>query len=263
MARRWQLLLGVGLGVLAVIFINFYLQSLKKSLYQGMEFSDVIVASQDLTAGTIITDKNLEVTPYPKKYIHPNTMYSRDMKLILGQRILGDVSKGQPILITDVGGELKPGGEFATTIRKDDRAVTLIVDEATSLSGLIRPNDHVDILVTLRERTREGTGMTTITLLQNVTVIAVGAAFGRAGSGQGRMAYNTVTVSVSPEEAEILVFVQEQGKISLALRNPENLETELDLPKISMDDIIKKDTLTNIQRNRNKRIEIIKGTGAK
>jgi len=258
MSRRTQLLIGVGLGVLAVVFMNFYLRSLRKSLYQGMEFGDILTASQDLAAGTQLTDAQITAVPYPKRYTHPHALSPRDKSLILGQRIQIDVVRGQPILLSDVGGEIKPGGEFAATIRKNERAVTLVVDEATSLSGLIRPNDHVDILATLMDSSGEGARTTTITLLQNVTVIAVGTAFGRSGAATPNLAYSTVTVSVSPEEAEILVFVQERGKISITLRNPQNLVSETSLPKITLDDIIQKEVLQRIQSKRD--IEIIRGS---
>ena len=51
---------------------------------------------------------------------------------------------------------------------------------------------------------------TTLTILQNVTVLAVGANVG-TNSATG-MSYDTVTVHVTPEEAELLVFARDRAQ---------------------------------------------------
>ena len=48
--------------------------------------------------------------------------------------------------------------------------------------------------------------------------------------------YNTVTVEVTPREAELLVFVENmRGHLTLALRNPEDVSYEKNLPEVNFD----------------------------
>jgi Flp pilus assembly protein CpaB len=45
--------------------------------------------------------------------------------------------------------------------------------------------------------------------------------------------YNTVTLEVTPREAEMLVFAEQiKGRISLALRNPDDIYFEKTLPRV-------------------------------
>ena len=88
---------------------------------------------------------------------------------------------------------------------------------------MVQPNDHVDVLGTFRFPAAEkGTQMDTVTLtiLQNVTVLAVGQQLANQRSAADRRGnYSTITLSVSPKEAEMLVFAQQKGVLTFTLRN--------------------------------------------
>ncbi len=258
MSRKTQLIIGASLGVLAFFFIYLYLGSIKRSVYEGMEMVEVLVAASNIPPDTSLEEKHLNTELMPRKYVHSSALFPRDLDLILGQRVGADIKKGQVLLWSDLGVEQAVAG-FASIIRENDRAISLAVDEITSVSGLIKPNDSIDILGTFVTGESYGEAKTTtITILQNVTVLAVGRQFGRGGApGAYSGGYSTVTVSVTPSEAEILTLAQEKGRITLLLRNSQNLKTEENLPKVTMDDIIKPEKIREIQKERD--IRIIKG----
>lgn len=108
--------------------------------------------------------------------------------------------------------------------------------------------------------------MTTITLLQNVKILDTGNIFGRTAAyspgmnpmgsdasnaasmrrnamstGIAGAGYSSVTLLLTPIECEMVMFAQENGKLSLALRNKEDMEqiSEELLPVITFTDIIK------------------------
>lgn len=258
MNRRLQLIIGASLGVAAIFFIYLYLGSIKRSVYQGMEMVEVLVAASSIPPETSLEERHLSTELMPRKYVHPSALYPQDLDLILGQGVRTGIEKGQTLLWSDLGVE-QAGAGFASIIRENDRAISIAVDEITSVSGLIRPNDSVDILGTfVTGETYGGAKTTTITILQNVTVLAVGRQFGRGRAPGGYSGgYSTVTVSVTPSEAELLTLAQEKGRITLLLRNSQNLKTEENLPKVTMDDIIKPEKIRKIQKERD--IRIIKG----
>ncbi|CDZ56625.1 Flp pilus assembly protein CpaB [Neorhizobium galegae] len=79
------------------------------------------------------------------------------------------------------------------------------------------------------------TRVVTRTFLQNVRVLAVGAATSPQPVATGRVvAYRHVTVEVTPQEAELLIFAlgQSNGRLNLVLRNPGD-DTVQELPSVN------------------------------
>lgn len=79
------------------------------------------------------------------------------------------------------------------------------------------------------------TRVVTRTFLQNVKVLAVGAATTAEGAiTKANSTYNNVTVEVTPAEAEMLIFAmgQSNGSLNLVLRNPADNSVE-ELPSIN------------------------------
>jgi pilus assembly protein CpaB len=138
-------------------------------------------------------------------------------------------------------------------VLKGERALSISVDTVSSVAGLLQPNDHVDILGTFRNQ--ETGEEATITLLQNITLLAAGSHM--SGERQTDRSFSTVTLLVTLQESELLVFAQERGRLVLILRNPEDIETQKEIPKVTFSDIMKSEYLTELQQTRD-RIEIIK-----
>nr|HPO36937.1 RcpC/CpaB family pilus assembly protein [Kiritimatiellia bacterium] len=78
--------------------------------------------------------------------------------------------------------------------------------------------------------------LVTLTMLQDVLVLATGRETAKSRLlSDLRMpaSYNTVTLEVTPREAEMLVFAEQiKGRISLALRNPDDIYFEKTLPRV-------------------------------
>ncbi|MEP9374720.1 RcpC/CpaB family pilus assembly protein [Mesorhizobium sp. KR1-2] len=78
------------------------------------------------------------------------------------------------------------------------------------------------------------TRVVTRTFLQNVKVLAVGAATSADAAVRTANNYSHVTVEVTPAEAEMLIFAlgQSNGRLNLVLRNPAD-DTVEDLPSVN------------------------------
>ena len=110
------------------------------------------------------------------------------------------------------------------------------------VSGLVKPNDHVDILGTFTFPSRTNPSQmesVTLTLLQDVTVLATGTNLARQnteGGGENQTGYSMLTFEVSTHEAEILVFAQQtRGQLYLYLRNPNDVSTKSDFPSVNFE----------------------------
>jgi Flp pilus assembly protein CpaB len=59
-----------------------------------------------------------------------------------------------------------------------------------------------------------------------------------------------VTLSASIEQAQLLAFAAERGRLTLTLRNPDDIEILEGLPETSTADIIEPARRERVQRNR-------------
>ena len=105
---------------------------------------------------------------------------------------------------------------------------------------MLRPGDHVDVLGTFARAQQD---YATVTLLQNVLVLATGEVRGSGENeepttpGGAPHSFNNITVSVDPEEAELLVFAMQRGPVNVALRSQDDVATFDDVPEKNFGDI--------------------------
>ena len=122
----------------------------------------------------------------------------------------------------DIGDSLRDL-TFQSKVTKLSRGLTLPVDSITSVANLIGPNDQVYIISTFRNfPLKPGSDQlvkASMILLQNVTVLAVGKKYKGSILGRGKGGYSSITLSVTPKEAEMLVFANQEGKLHFVLRN--------------------------------------------
>ena len=98
------------------------------------------------------------------------------------------------------------------------RAVTVEINEMTGVAGYLAPGCHVDVVQTVRD---EKTGLPTArTLAQNVKITAVGVRHNpQDGDGGGR----SITLLVTPPQAELLELSSSLGRPRFSLRNGNDL----------------------------------------
>ena len=115
------------------------------------------------------------------------------------------------------------------------RALTVQIDSLSAVGGLINPGDFVDVLARLNVP-REAAGGTggpveqiTAMVFQNLQVLAIGTNLNNPGMYdiQNKAGNLYVTLAMDPEEAGLMSFVQQNGKVQLALRSPSETQSYL------------------------------------
>lgn len=256
-----KLILVVALLLAALAFwLNWrYLKNEREKLLKGHQMIKVIAAKRDLSAMTVLTMDDLILNDVFRSAVGQNVFRYDDLQSLVGKKLLYPVRKHDPILWTEVDMPNRRGTGLSSVIEKGKRAISLSISGAPGVSGLVQPNDHVDILGTFTFPSPANPTQVesiTLTLMQNVTVIAAGSQIAghmqsdRSGGG----GYSSITFSVSPREAEILVFAQQtRGQLYLSLRNPDDRNAENELPSVNFDYI--ESVLKDINAQRQKDIQ--------
>lgn len=226
-------------GIIAVILINSYIQQQAQMARQTEQerqkrLSTAVVAKKDIPSGVALEENMLQEQTIRKDLLQPSAATSTAR--VLEMVTLAPISKGEQVQMNKLsvsGREIS----LSSKIPKDKRALTIPVDNISSVGGMIRPGDHVDILgvIPMPVMTAEGkqvTQMSTMPLFQDILVLAVGQEYTTTpGAEKGeRKASANITLALAPEEANLVAFVQEQGKIRLVLRSPQDVSKQPPVP---------------------------------
>jgi pilus assembly protein CpaB len=258
------LILSIALGTAAVLMVRNYITGERKAMKKGLEPVRIVVARRNIPANEPLEVEWVAARPVPKKFVHANAIYPEEVDLIIGRELVYPTRAGDPILWMDFkGGERYRG--FSTMIKEGERALTIKAEETSTIAGLIQPGDHIDILGSFRPVSEGKAEMeTTITLLQNVVILALGqVTSARSGMRHDRTSSSMLTILVTPEEAALLIHAQRVGKLYNVLRNPEDIETFENLPKITFTDILQPRVREEIQTARDSRVLVIRGIDKK
>ena len=242
MKNRLLPLAAIVAAVLAYALTLVYQRRFERRLTEGMERVQVVVAARQVAAGTVLSKDDIAYAGFLKSSMTRRAVEADRWQDIIGKRIEVSLDRGDPVYWSDLDLPQLERGGLQASITRGERALSIAVDQVSSVTGLVRPNDHVDILGTFTFPAGEEGGtaeVTTLTLLQDVTVIATGSDMGRVAFREGMMGadtaagrYGTVTLSVTPQEAELLVFAAQQGRLLLTLRNREDIGTFDKLPRV-------------------------------
>ena len=249
MKQRMVLIISVVVGLLAFWMTRSYfdarlaeIEKERQLLIASEKQVDVLVAKKDLPDGTILLKKDLAAVSMPGRAVSKNTITVEDQERIFNKKLKYRLDAGEALMWSYVDVPFRPGSGLAPVIQKGMRAISMTIGGSAGVSGLLQPNDRVDVMGSFTFPSRknsEKTEWVTLTILQDVTILATGQTLGKTELGdrsRANVGYNTVTVEVTPREAELLVFVENmRGHLTLALRNPEDVSYEKNLPEVNFD----------------------------
>jgi pilus assembly protein CpaB len=178
------------------------------------ETIQVIIAAGDLHQGRTITAEDLKMRALPPDYVPDSVLRQPDQ--VIGRVPRERILKGEFIRDERLA-DPEAGVGLNAIIPRGMRAVSVSLRGANAVSGFLNPGNYVDVLATVQAQVdRE---VETITLLQAVTVLAVNDRLGGGAATANDKAKPSVTLAVTPEQAERLTHADEMGNITLALRN--------------------------------------------
>ncbi len=191
----------------------------------------VIVALEDIPLGEPVAAEWLTIREIPQTYVEDRHIPASDMRELIGLPLAQSVHAGEAVLRTDLSPLSDSRRTLSGSIPTGMRALTIQAFQTALFSDLLRPGDHVDVLVTVGDPVIPNQGRTAV-VLENITVLAVGrdvhatgpdapTTVAQAQDRSVRMGQaSNVTLQVSMEQSTLLAQARNRGSIFLALRSP-------------------------------------------
>jgi len=224
-----MLLFSLGAGGTGFYFSQEYIegQVAQKTVNTTVEevMVEVVVPGRPLQQGEIVQSSDLLTRPIPQQYVDSNTVRSDNYSLAVGQRMDFNIDKGSPLLWAHLAGGVTP--TFSGKVEQGLRAMTVRVDDINSISGFLQPGDRVDLLMSYGKDEHQRI----LPLIDQLDVIATGlqTEVDKRADGQPR-SFSTITVHVSPADAQRLTLAQQVGKLTAILRHPDDQDALQDDP---------------------------------
>ncbi len=257
---RTPLVIAVVLAVLAAIAAFSGIEAQRARVRAGWNLVPVLVAAQDIADGTLITQDMINQRSVPEQFVTSSVVKPDSWNYIVNQKILVPVQAGDPLLWTQFE-TTKAAERLSTKVQKKTRAVTIEAGRVTAVGGWVRPNDHVDIIGTFKDPQSQET--VAVTLIEDVIVLATGKITGTTNVNlipENQREYNSVSLLVIPEEAELLALARELGTLSLSLRNEEDVATMDERGKATIQSLLTGERTKVLEKKRRDTIQIIRGS---
>ncbi|HZD89810.1 MAG TPA: Flp pilus assembly protein CpaB [Pseudolabrys sp.] len=226
-ARLVVLIVALGAGGVAAVLAGRTSKhpAAKTPAAPKMATVDVLVAKADIDAGRKISPSDVKWQAWPadantgnfiRRKQHPTAIESLSGSIVRAPFVAGEPIRQQKLV------QAKGSGYMAAILPSGMRAISIGVSPESGASGFILPNDHVDVVLTERDRQAEkATGTqayTSHTILNDVRVLAIDQTV-TDKEGKKVVVGKTATLELTPRQVETVELARKVGSLSLALRS--------------------------------------------
>ena len=181
----------------------------------------VAVAARSLPTGSRVGEEDVKLVAWPAN--SPVTGGFAKTAEVLDRGLIGSVVENEPFTESKLA-PIEAGAGLPPSIPKGMRAMSVKVDEVIGVAGFVVPGTRVDVVVTIRQTKASDEPMSR-TVVNNVLVLTAGTRIDQEQAKDGQPQPSTVvTLAVNPSDAERIALASSEGKVSLALRNPLDVE---------------------------------------
>jgi pilus assembly protein CpaB len=248
----------------SVTFLLLYMRQYERET-SGGERVRLLVAVKPLTRGTRLTDAMLASRDVPAAYVDSRAIKATEKAKIIGIPMSDAVQAQDVLMWTDLtlGNEER---DLSALVQPGNRAVTVRATdpEETKVHALIHPGDYVDVLATMAGPTAAKGGppydeRISVVLLQRALVLAVGLATQASGADtashpapqtSGSQRDLVLTLSLDLQSAQLVALAAEKGRLTVAVRNPDDQRISDALPDLSSTSLFDAKTRADMEKGR-------------
>lgn len=216
MRRRLLMVLAFASAVgLLASFVVYRVIAQVSAKARGQPNVEIVVAAVNIGLAETVTRQHVRLLPWPENSVPAGTL--RSLAEAEGRVVRSSIVAGEPLLEAKLAPQLSGhGGIMPMLVPAGQRGVTIKVEEAIRESGFVLPNSHVDVLVTMARAPGSQERVSKV-ILQDVLVLAAGQTVELRDNKP--VPVTTVTLALTPDQAERLWLAQVEGRLMLATRN--------------------------------------------
>ena len=202
-------------GLLAAVSVSRYLSSAQATV---KEFNRVTVAKVPIPVGTKLIPEQLMVVQFSKESTPDGAFESPDK--LVGRVAVVNIAVREPVTEPRLAPEGTAAG-LSAIIPEGYRAMTVAVNDVVGISGFIMPGTLVDVVVVIDPQQSNGVQQGPISkiVLQAIKVLANGQNIDKPENQRDANSVKSVTLLVTPEQAEKLALASTEGKLQLVMRS--------------------------------------------
>ena len=200
--------------------------------------ADVVVATQDISGNTKLTEGMIEVKSLPEDQLLAGVYTA--IEAAVGLPVRYPLQAGEQVTASKVGLQaIADEKDLALVLDAGMRAFALSASEVTAVGGLLLPKNYVDVVAVFQ--TDEGDIESVATVLQNIQVLGVaqealepvpanvtdgdstgnggetGIVGQRSAEVERQPRARSVTLAVTPDQVQLLAGLQSQDNVQLWL----------------------------------------------
>jgi pilus assembly protein CpaB len=210
------LLIGLLTALAARSFLSRQMEAIAES--NKRETVDIVVVKSEVAAGTKLGKDNLAVRKIPIDFAQSGAVRPEDFARIDGKAIAYNIRSGEMLMWSQMEAQHAP--TFSARLSAGQRAITVVVDEINSISGMLEPGDLIDLMFAVEQNGQK----VVLPLLQSIQVMATGQRVVDDPKSGEKAQFATVTLNATPEQAKNIIIARETGKLTALLRNPNDKE---------------------------------------
>ena len=173
----------------------------------------VVVATSEIGRGEVVSLEHVKTIEWPIDTIPEGSFLNTEQAI--GQLARHRIYPNDPLTQQKLLDSSSPS-VLALLIPAGRRAISIKVNEVTGISGFIAPGSHVDVLLSVSGRKDEDPARTR-TVLQDTEVLAIAQSIEQKDNKP--VVVNTVTLNVTPRDAERLTLASNEGSLHMVMRN--------------------------------------------
>jgi len=215
----------LGFGLLGASGARSYIAGELDAARQRADMSgqlvEVVVAKRGLAPGDRIDAESMAVRKVAATYLPAGAVTPAEFPAYEGEALQLAMVSGEPLFAAAVSARER---RLSSRIPPGTRAMTVMVDEVNSVSGMLRPGDRIDLMFSVRPRPDAGlpVGEVATPLMSNLLVLATGTRTQVEPAPDAVGRFGAITVEVTPEQAQKLILAQRSGRITALLRHPDD-----------------------------------------
>lgn len=261
--NRRALLIALVVAAIGVALLALYLRRFEQQA-SGGERVKLLVAIKPIERGATITDDALAPREVPQAYVEDRAVKASEQAKVVGLRVANGLTPQQTLLWTDLAIATDERRDLSSLVQPGNRAMSVRATSDDKSHALIRPGDYIDVIATMPQANASDQ-RSAVVLLQRVLVLAVGLETVPEQTLDKQAAARRelmLTLSVNLQEAQMLALAVEKGKLSVALRNPDDqrvVEGIPDMPASALVDRTAREKVQSIRRAGPVRLETVGG----